>query len=133
MQYQDGITPNLTKIVNKLKNTKPLMNIWAESRTRIFNDQFQNELNPKDERLRPLSTAYLKWKNINFPGRKKRELTGKTIKSRQIKITRNTVTETISRNAIYLQNNLNLPLLPDEWVNPTSDRLLKDAELFLDF
>jgi hypothetical protein len=99
----------------------------------MFNDQFENQLSPENKKLRNLSAAYQAWKDAAFPGRKKRELTGRTLRSRQITITRNTVTETFGGNAVYLQGNLGLPLQPTEWNKPTLDKFLKDAQLFLDF
>jgi hypothetical protein len=123
---------NLNGIALKLSDMSSLMRDWKEAREDIFTNQFENELNPEDGRLRSLSARYLAFKRAVYPGRKKRELTSETVESHRIVASRIAIREEIGGKAEYLQGYLELPLLPEDWTDPTDRVLTKLAEDYLD-
>ncbi len=118
----------LAQFIAALDNPTLLLKEWEKDRDDIFQDQFNKQLDPENKPLRSLSDQYQDWKNKFYPGRKKRELTGETLKSRRIKVvSRFTLRETIQGRAAILQNRLELPLLPIDWSNPTAKALMRSS------
>jgi len=125
----DNIKLNL--YLNTIVDVSVLMRDWQNAREEIFDNQFSGELNPENQPLRSLSAQYQDWKNRNYPGRKKRELTGQTYDSHNFLLGRNSVTEEIGVHAVQLQEQLDLPLLPEDWTNPTFQTLYDLSESYL--
>lgn len=109
----------------------PLMRQWRDARSDIFERQFKGELDPEDKPLRNLTQRYQAWKDKYYPGRVKRELSGRTKGSHSLVPGRNNLTEEINVNAVLLQEDLDLPLLPDDWTDPTARTLLNLSEMYL--
>ena len=124
-------TLNIAQLQSKLSDMSPLMRQWRDAREDIFENQYEEELNPQDAPLRELSQRYLGWKRRYYPGRKKRELTGKTRESHRFSLGSNTLLEEISGNAIYLEGYLELPIFPETWTNPTERELVSLSEQYL--
>lgn len=122
---------NLRQLEAQLINLSPLMEEWKQARINIFESQFRNELSPSNTVLRSLSIQYLEWKRRNYPGKKKRELTGETYKSHKFVVRPNELIEQLEGNAIYLQGYLELPLLPEDWSNPTERELVNITDRYL--
>ncbi|MGL5079252.1 MAG: hypothetical protein ACRDBG_25910 [Waterburya sp.] len=101
------------------------MEDWKTIREDIFEEQFDNERSPDNGGLRELSPRYLAWKRANYPGRKKRVLTGRTRESHKVFVSRDRIVETVSEKAVLLQEYMDLPVLPSEFTNPTSAALMK--------
>lgn len=114
---------------NALKQTAPLMRSIASARRKDFDRRFEAELDPEDRPLRDLTDQYQQWKNRHHPGKKKREITGKTRESHKITITDKALKEEVGGNAVWLQYFLDLPLLP---FNPAVD-MEEIRQLALDF
>lgn len=123
----------LDELQNNLKNTHPLMQKWAEARVDIFDEYMENERNPYQGNLRSLSYLYLRWKRKNYPGRKKRELTGETWESHKVTPFIDRIEETVKGKGGLLQNYLDLPILPmDGWDQLTETRFVELTFEYLD-
>lgn len=123
---------DLDLLSEALEKTKPLMVVWGETREALLQQQFQRQVNPEGRPLRSLSATYQLWKEQNYPGRKKRELTGRTYRSYRQQITDTELKESMSGNAVYLQNNLDLPIFPESLSNPTYAKLIEATNRYID-
>jgi hypothetical protein len=120
----------LDAYAESLRNLYPLMKQWKDARQTIFNQQFEQEKDPENESLPNLSEQYREWKAKNYPGKKKRELTGATRKSHTVVASKNRVTERINAYVIRFKDE-EPELIPDDWTDPTYTTLYALSEDYL--